>query len=58
MLLYLVTFVYAAKLNKSAIIPMLIVLIVIVCAIAGIVVALIQRVKEIDGGEEYDARNY
>ena len=24
----------------------------------GIIVALIQRIKEINGGEEYDARNY
>ncbi len=58
MLLYLATFVYAVKQSRSVLFPMLIVFIVIICAIIGIVVALIQRVKEIDGGEEYDARNY
>ena len=26
--------------------------------VAGIIIALIQRIKEINGGEEYDARNY
>lgn len=30
----------------------------IICAVAGTVIVLIQRIKEIEGGEEYAARNY
>ena len=38
--------------------PMFILMAIILCLVIGTVVVLIQRIKEINGGEEYDARKY
>ena len=38
--------------------PVVIFVAVIVCVITGIIIALIQRFREINKGEEYEARNY
>lgn len=43
--------------GKAAFIPALYAL-VIICAIIGIIIALVQRFKEIDSGEEDEARKY
>ena len=58
MLLLLAGGIYIMKTEKESLFPMLIFLILIICAITGTVIALIQRIKEINKGEEYAARNY
>lgn len=58
MALILGTLIFAVREDRSALYPLLIAFVVVICAIIGTVVVLIQRMKEIEGGEEYDARNY
>ena len=38
--------------------PVIVTGVILIGLVAGIIIALIQRIKEINGGEEYDARNY
>ena len=38
--------------------PVIVTGIILIGLVVGIIIALIQRIKEINGGEEYDARNY
>lgn len=38
--------------------PVIVTGLILIGLVAGIIIALIQRIKEINGGEEYDARNY
>ena len=54
----LVTMIFAVSKDSHLFFPLLIGFIAIICAIAGTIFALIQRFKEIEGGEEYEARNY
>ena len=58
MLLVLGTLVYAVVADSAPILPMLIPFSIILCVLIGTVVVLVQRIKEINGGEEYDARKY
>ncbi len=44
--------------GRESLLPMLIILGIIICAFTGTVIVLIQRIKEINKGEEYAARNY
>ena len=48
----------AVREEKETLYPLLIAFVTVICAIVGTVIALIQRLKEISGGEEYEARNY
>ena len=38
--------------------PVIVTGVILIGLFVGIIIALIQRIKEINGGEEYDARNY
>lgn len=38
--------------------PVIVTGLILIGLVIGIIIALIQRIKEINGGEEYDARNY
>ncbi len=38
--------------------PVIVTGVILIGLVVGIIIALIQRIKEINGGEEYDARNY
>lgn len=38
--------------------PVIVTGLILIGLVVGIIIALIQRIKEINGGEEYDARNY
>ena len=58
MLLGLAGTVLACITEPDALIPMLVVALTIVCAIAGTIFAVIQRIQEINKGEEYEARKY
>ncbi len=58
MLALLACVIFAVQQEEKALFPMLIVFAVILCAIVGTVIVLIQRIKEINGGEEYDACKY
>ena len=44
--------------DSAPIMTMLIPGIIILCILIGTIVVLVQRIKEINGGEEYDARKY
>ena len=48
----------AVRSDSKALVPVLFVGAIILCLIIGTVVVLVQRFKEINGGEEYDARKY
>ena len=58
MLWVLVMMIIAARADSKALVPVLFVGAIILCLIIGTVVVLVQRFKEINGGEEYDARKY
>ena len=58
MLLILAFLVYSVVVESAPILPMLIPGIIILCTLIGTVVVLVQRIREINGGEEYDARKY
>lgn len=48
----------AVRSDSRALVPVLFVGAIILCLIIGTVVVLVQRFKEINGGEEYEARKY
>ena len=54
----LVMMIIALRADSRALVPVLFVGAIILCLIIGTVVVLVQRFKEINGGEEYDARKY
>ena len=58
MLMVLGVLVYAIVAESSPVLPMLIPVAIILCTLVGTVVVLVQRIKEINGGEEYDSRKY
>lgn len=58
MLLAFVGVIFIIREERESLFPMIIVLFTIICAIVGTVIVLIQRIKEINKGEEYAARNY
>ena len=58
MLMVLGVLVYAIVAESSPVLPMLIPVVIILCTLVGTVVVLVQRIKEINGGEEYDSRKY
>ena len=49
-------FVY--RTDPEILVPVIVTGLILIGLVAGIIIALIQRIKEINGGEEYDARNY
>lgn len=58
MISVLSTLVYAVIAGKAPLFPVIISGIIIFCVVAGTGVVLVQRIREINGGEEYDARKY
>ena len=58
MLMVLGILVYAIVVESAPIIPMLVPGLILLSLVIGTVVVLVQRIKEIDRGEEYDARKY
>ena len=58
MLMVLGALAYGVIGDSAPVLPMLVPGIIILCVLIGTVVVLVQRIKEIDGGEEYDARKY
>ncbi len=49
---------FVFRLDKRILGPVVITSLITIGLFIGIIAALIQRIKEINGGEEYDARNY
>lgn len=49
-------FVYRTE--PEILVPVIVTGLILIGLVTGIIIALIQRIKEINGGEEYDARNY
>ena len=49
-------FVY--RTDPEILVPVIVTGLILIGLVAGIIISLIQRIKEINGGEEYDARNY
>ena len=58
MLMVLGALAYGVIGDSTPVLPMLVPGIIILSVLIGTVVVLVQRIKEIDGGEEYDARKY
>jgi len=58
MLMVLGALIYGIVADSAPILPMLIPLSIILCVIIGTVVVLVLRIREIDKGEEYEARKY
>ena len=58
MLMVLGVLAYGIIGESAPVLPMLVPGIIILSVLIGTIVVLIQRIKEIDGGEEYDARKY
>ena len=58
MLMVLGALAYGVIGDSAPVLPMLVPGIIILSVLIGTVVVLVQRIKEIDGGEEYDARKY
>ena len=58
MLMALGGLVYAVVIKSSPVFPMLIPIVIIFGLVIGTVFMLIQRIKEINNGEEYEARKY
>ncbi len=58
MLMMLGILAYGVIGDSAPVLSMLVPGIIILSILIGIIVVLIQRIKEIDGGEEYDARKY
>ena len=58
MLMVLGMLIYAIVVESAPIIPMLVPGFILLSLVIGTVVVLVQRIKEIDRGEEYDARKY
>ena len=58
MLLVLVALIYAVVVESAPVLTMLIPGVIILCTLIGTVVVLVQRLNELNRGEEYDARKY
>ena len=58
MLIVLGSLIYALVAESAPILPMLFPISIIACVLIGTVVVLVQRFREIDKGEEYEARKY
>ncbi|MBO4440464.1 MAG: MerR family transcriptional regulator [Spirochaetaceae bacterium] len=58
MLMVLGLLAYGVTGDSAPVLPMLVPGIIILSLLIGTIVVLVQRIKEIDGGEEYDARKY
>ena len=58
MLIVLGSLIYALVAESAPILPMLFPISIIACVLIGTVVVLVQRIREIDKGEEYEARKY
>lgn len=58
MLMVLGALAYGVIGDSAPVLPMLVPGLIILSVLIGTVVVLVQRIKEIDGGEEYDARKY
>ena len=58
MILALTSLCFAVHEEAESFIPLLVVFILVISAIIGTIVVLIQRFKEIEKGEEYEARKY
>ena len=58
MLMMLGILAYGVIGDSAPVLSMLVPGIIILSVLIGIIIVLIQRIKEIDGGEEYDARKY
>ena len=58
MLIVLGSLIYALVAESAPILPMLFPISIIACVLIGTVVVLVQRLREIDKGEEYEARKY
>ena len=58
MLMVLGILVYGIVVGQAPIFPMLVPGVILLSLVIGTVVVLVQRIKEIDRGEEYDARKY
>ena len=58
MLMVLGILVYGIVVGQAPIFPMLVPGLILLSLVIGTVVVLVQRIKEIDRGEEYDARKY
>ena len=58
MLMVLGLLAYGVIGDSAPVLPILVPGIIILSLLIGTVVVLVQRIKEIDGGEEYDARKY
>ena len=49
---------FAYRTSPTVLGPLIVTGVILIGMVVGIIIALIQRIKEINGGEEYDARNY
>ena len=58
MLLVLATLLYAMISEHASLFPMIIPITIILAVLIGTVVVLVQRIKEIDSNEEFEARKY
>ena len=58
MLMVLGVLVYAIVAGSSPVLPMLIPVVIILCTLVGTVVVLVQRLNEINKGEELEAMKY
>lgn len=58
MLLILATLLYAMISEHASLFPMIIPITIILAVLIGTVVVLVQRIKEIDSNEEFEARKY
>ena len=58
LLIVLGVLVYSVVAESAPILPMLLPLSILLCTLIGTVVVLVLRFREINGGEEYDARKY
>ena len=50
--------IFVYRTDPEILVPVIVTGLILIGLVAGIIIALIQRIKEINGGEEYDARNY
>ena len=58
LLIILAALVYSIVVESAPILTMIIPVTIILCTLIGTVVVLVLRIREINGGEEYDARKY
>ena len=50
--------IFVYRTDPEILVPVIVTGLILIGLVAGIIISLIQRIKEINGGEEYDARNY